>query len=82
MMEKTLHRDLLKLYARHHFEAPYLLNYNILEKVTHSIYLILCIDMTMQLNPLHFSVTMHIKIEINPCTVSPIFKQVVIWEIT
>ena len=65
---QTLHRDLLKLYARHHFEAPYLLNHNILEKVTHSIYLILCIDMTMQLNPLHFSVTMHIKIEINPCS--------------
>ena len=66
--------------------AAYLLNQNILENVINSVYLILCFEMAMWwFNPLHFSVIMHIELEINPCTIWPHFKffeNVVILEIT
>ena len=58
--------------------AAYLLSHNI-ENVTNSV----CFEMPMQFNPLHFSVTLHTKHEINPYTVWPNFKffeNVVIWE--
>ena len=64
--------------------AAYLLNHNILENITNSVYLILYFEMAMYFNLLHFTVTRHIKLKINPCTVWPdfkSFKNIVIWEI-
>ena len=53
--------------------ATYLLSH-ILEKVTNSINLIICFEIAMQLNPWHLNVTMQMKLEINTCTVWPVFR--------
>ena len=64
--------------------AAYLLNHNILEKVTNSIYLILCFEIGMSFSSLDFNINMHIKLEINPFVwpIFQFFENVVILEIT
>ena len=59
--------------------AAYLLSHDILEKFTNSC---LHFEMAVQFNPLYFSVTLCIKLEISPCTVWHVFKffENVTWE--